>query len=151
MIKVVIPGKIGVKFIKEGVDYYYKKINKFLKINLIQTKTPNSYTSKEEKLRKEKVEIEKHIEDSYLIVLDEKGKEYSSIEFSKKLNFLMQSNKNIAFVIGGDEGLDESLKEKANEMLSLSKNTFTHELSLLLLLEIIYRSLMISKNYPYHK
>jgi len=151
MIKIIIPGKINLGFIGEGVDYYYKKINKFLKINLIHTKTPDSYTSRKEKLRKEKNEIEKHIENSYLIVLDEKGKEYSSIELSKKFEFLIQSNKDISFVIGGDEGVDEDIKKKADELLSLSKNTFTHELSLLVLMEVIYRSLMISKNYPYHK
>jgi len=81
MIKIIIPGKINLEFVREGVDYYYKKINKFLKINLIHTKTPNSYTSREEKLRKEKNEIEKHIENSYLIVLDERNVKYESFIF----------------------------------------------------------------------
>lgn len=85
---------------------------------------------------------------SYTIALSEEGKKYTSYEFAKKLSTI---NTNIAFVIGGPEGLGEEVKMCANEVMSLSPLTFTHEIARILLLEQLYRTYCIINNIKYHK
>jgi 23S rRNA (pseudouridine1915-N3)-methyltransferase len=84
----------------------------------------------------------------YVIALDAAGKQLSSEEFSE---FLSKTDRNIAFVIGGPEGLSKKLLTEADERLSLSRMTFVHETARLMLLEQIYRAFMIKENRPYNK
>jgi len=87
----------------------------------------------------------------HLILLDERGKEYSSVEFSKQLeNWKMNSYKRIIFVIGGGYGFDDELKGKANLAISLSKMTFPHDLVRVIFLEQLYRACTIEKGEKYH-
>lgn len=89
---------------------------------------------------------------SYLICLDRKGTEKSSIEFSNDLKKIIEStNKNIVFIIGGSYGIDEELLQMANETLSFSKFTFPHQLMRVILVEQIFRAFKIMANHPYHK
>ena len=89
---------------------------------------------------------------SYVIALDEKGKELSSPEFSKKLESLqVEGASHFTFLIGGAEGHTSDLKNKANLLLSLGKMTWPHMIVRLLLLEQIYRAQQIIKGHPYHK
>ena len=92
------------------------------------------------------------ITDDYVILLDREGKELSSLEFKDKLVSLQNySRKNITFVIGSSEGVDLSVKERANEIISFSRLTFPHGLFRVILLEQIYRSFKIINNETYHK
>ncbi len=88
----------------------------------------------------------------HFICLDPEGKEYTSEKFS---SFLLQSlqdmNSRLTFVIGGSLGLPKALKQRAKSLLSLSKLTFTHQITRLILIEQIYRALEIEKGTPYHK
>ncbi len=87
----------------------------------------------------------------YLILCDEKGKEFTSKGFSGELDKIKNKGPNrIVFVIGGAYGFDESLKSKANLLISLSKMTLNHTVAYAVLLEQVYRALAISKNHPYH-
>lgn len=89
---------------------------------------------------------------SYVIALDEKGKEFSSPEFSKKLELLqVDGQPHFTFLIGGAEGHTPELKKQANLLLSLGKMTWPHMVVRLLLLEQIYRAQQIIKGHPYHK
>lgn len=89
---------------------------------------------------------------SILILLDERGKQYSSLDFAKLLqNYGINGNSNLTFVIGGAFGLDESLKQKANLTLSFSAMTFPHLMVRSILLEQLYRAESIINNHPYHK
>jgi 23S rRNA (pseudouridine1915-N3)-methyltransferase len=83
--------------------------------------------------------------------LSEEGKQYTSMEFSKLLKATSQDKQSILFLIGGPEGISDSLKKKADMVLSLSKMTFTHEMARLFLIEQIYRADAISKNKTYHR
>jgi 23S rRNA (pseudouridine1915-N3)-methyltransferase len=86
------------------------------------------------------------------VVLDERGTQFSSPEFSRWLEAQqVQGTREIAFIVGGPEGIDPILSEQAHLRLSLGKMTWAHEMARLLLLEQVYRALSISRNIPYHK
>jgi 23S rRNA (pseudouridine1915-N3)-methyltransferase len=93
--------------------------------------------------------INKLSKNSWVICLDETGIHQTSIEFSQVIN--KHRSKNIDFVIGGAYGLDKSIKDKANMLLSLSNMTLPHKLAKLILIEQIYRSYTILQNHPYNK
>jgi len=100
----------------------------------------------------EKDRILKHInKKDYLIALDIQGIELTSIELSKKIDNIFINNSNITFIIGGSNGIHDSIKNIVNYKLSFSKMTFPHQLFRLILLEQIYRSFKILNNETYHK
>ena len=89
--------------------------------------------------------------DSYIICLDLKGKEFSSEEFSKKIdNIALNFNSSITFVIGGTLGLNQEILSLANEKICFSKMTFPHQLIRVFLLEQLFRAFKISNNETYH-
>ena len=92
-----------------------------------------------------------HIKNSYIIALDLKGKQYTSEEFSDKLEKLSLNNSSISFIIGGSLGLSNEVINKSNELICFSKMTFPHQLIRLFLLEQIFRAFKISNNETYHR
>jgi len=87
----------------------------------------------------------------YVIALDARGKQYDSKEFSAKLAKLRGEKFDISFLVGGPDGLSQAILDHANEIWSLSKLTFPHQLARLVLIEQIYRSWAILSRHPYHK
>ena len=101
---------------------------------------------------KESNNIINHLpKDTYIICLDLTGKEYSSENFSSKLENLSQITSNITFVIGGSLGIHKNLLNKANEKICFSKMTFPHQLIRIFLLEQIFRAFKISNGETYHR
>lgn len=151
MIKIICVGKIKEKFYKEGVEEYKKRLSKYTKIQIIEVEDvnlPNESLIKQ----KEAESIEKNInEKDYVITLEIEGNELNSVELSKKLEQLEQTNPNITFIIGGSYGLDDKIKQRSNYKLSFSKLTFPHQLFRVILLEQIYRAYKIKNNESYHK
>ena len=89
---------------------------------------------------------------SHVILLAIEGKERSSEEFSARLDDLMlRGNSDIAFVIGGSDGVSDDVRARADEMLSFGRITLPHNLARVVLLEQIYRACKISRGEPYHK
>ena len=89
--------------------------------------------------------------DDFVILIDEKGVQYDSILFSEKIKiYLQDSVKSIVFIVGDAYGFSEKLYKRSNEIISLSKLTFTHEIARLVIVEQLYRSITIIKNHPYH-
>ena len=88
---------------------------------------------------------------SIVVALDELGKVYKSIEFSKKMKFWLENSSNIYFFIGGPNGLSEEVLNKADYVFSLSNLTFPHVLAKIILIEQIYRSICIMNKHPYHR
>jgi 23S rRNA (pseudouridine1915-N3)-methyltransferase len=85
------------------------------------------------------------------VLLDERGKKYSSVQFSQYINKQMVgSAQNLVFVIGGPYGFDESVYKRANGSISLSDMTFSHQMVRLFFVEQLYRAFTILKNEPYH-
>ena len=88
---------------------------------------------------------------SILVALDEQGEHFKTVEFSKKLNLLIENTSQIYFIIGGPDGLSDDVKKRADYVISLSNLTFPHQLAKVILIEQIYRSICIMNNHPYHR
>lgn len=151
MIKIICVGKIKEQFFKDAINEYQKRLSKYTKLKIIEVEDYNINNAELIK-QKEKEQILKHIEPKdYIITLEIEGKELTSIELSKKIDELQQTNPNITFIIGGSYGLDNEIKNKSDLKLSFSKLTFPHQLFRVILLEQIYRSYKILNNESYHK
>jgi 23S rRNA (pseudouridine1915-N3)-methyltransferase len=151
-IKILMPGPIKFNFVKEGLEYYLNKLEKFVNISALFPKVKIKESEENMRIKKEGEVLKRHISDKeYLIVLDERGKAFKSFELAKKLEKLMQNQAFITFVIGGPEGLSEELKKDAKEIWNISSLTLNHEIALLVLVEALYRSFTIIKGVPYHK
>lgn len=144
MIKIICVGKLKENYTKELCNDYIKRISKYQKIEIIELK--DSTKEEENKL------IQKHLnKEDYIFACNIKGKEYSTIELSNKIDNIFITKPNITFIIGGSEGLSKETLEKSNEIISFSKLTFPHNLFRGMLLEQIYRVFKILNNESYHK
>ncbi|MPM48557.1 Ribosomal RNA large subunit methyltransferase H [bioreactor metagenome] len=157
-ITVISVGKLKEKYLKEAIDEYAKRLQRYCKISIIELqdeKTPDNASEKEELQikNKEGEAILKSIKDnSFVIALDLKGKMLTSEEFSTYIQELGVSGKSdLVFVIGGSLGLSQEVLNRANYKLCFSKMTFPHQLFRVMLLEQIYRGFRIMKGEPYHK
>ncbi len=145
MIRIICPGKIKEEYLKDLIKDYEKRINKYHKLEIIELKDNDD-------IKKESMEILKALKPKdYNIALTIKGKTYNSLEFANYLNSLFIHHSTINFIIGGSNGLDDSILNLCQEHLSFSKFTFPHGLFRGLLLEQIYRSFKINNNEQYHK
>jgi 23S rRNA (pseudouridine1915-N3)-methyltransferase len=88
---------------------------------------------------------------SFVIALDEKGQQFTSVQFAKKLEQISIHNSHITFIIGGADGLHPEIKQLANLVLQLSALTYPHALVRVIILEQIYRAITILDNHPYHR
>lgn len=151
MIKILCIGKIKESFFREAILEYQKRMSKYTKLEILEG--PDSHFNNPELNKKQEKEyLLKNIgEKDFVITLEIEGKEYSSLEFSKKLEEIQIQYSNIVFVIGGSDGLDDEVKKKSNLKLSFSKMTFPHQLFRIILLEQIYRAYKIMNHESYHK
>ena len=126
------------------VEDYEKKINHFISYSSIGLKNKNQ--------KSESNLILKNIKSNDLVILlDEKGKEFSTRDFSKFISDkMMNRTKNIVFIIGGAYGFSSEFKKKFKLKIALSKLTFSHDMARLFFSEQLYRSLTIINNIPYH-
>lgn len=88
---------------------------------------------------------------SLMIAMDEHGKDFTTVDFAKKISSWRDAGESLAFVIGGADGLDPSLKAQARAMMRLSSMTLPHAMARVLLVEQIYRAFSILNNHPYHR
>ena len=156
-INIICVGKIKEKFFKEAIDEYSKRLSKYCKLNIIELqdeKIPEKINDKitNEIKQKECNSIMSHIKkDSYVIALDLTGKQFTSEEFSKKLDNLSMETSNVTFIIGGSLGLTNELLNNCQEKICFSKMTFPHQLIRVFLLEQTFRAFKISNNETYHR
>ena len=134
------------------VEDYEKKINHFISYSSIGLKNKNQKSEKKLIQKSESNLILKNIKNNDLVILlDEKGKEFSTKDFSKFLSDkMMNRTKNIVFIIGGAYGFSSEFKKKFKLKIALSKLTFSHDMARLFFSEQLYRSLTIINNIPYH-
>ncbi len=88
---------------------------------------------------------------SLVIAMDERGKDFTTVDFAKKISAWRDAGESLAFVIGGADGLDPALKSQARAMMRLSSMTLPHAMARVLLVEQIYRAFSILNNHPYHR
>lgn len=157
-IKILAIGKLKDKYLIEGCSDYIKRLSKYVtlqieEINDLPTPENASETLKENIKEKECDKILNKIKSTDYVVLLDLGKEsMTSLNLAKQLNkWFVKGGSEIVFVIGGSLGLSQKMKERGNDVLSLSNLTFTHGFARLLLLEQIYRSFKINNNEPYNK
>ena len=151
MIKIICVRKIKEEYLNKGINEYKKRISKYHNIEIYELQD-EGLLDKQTTLKKEKEKILKIINPKdYLIILDIDGKELNSIQLAKKIDEIFITNSNIAFIIGGSYGIDDSIKDLADLKLSFSKLTFPHQLFRIILLEQIYRAFKINNNEEYHK
>lgn len=156
-INIICVGKIKENYLKAAIDEYSKRLSKYCNLKIYEAqdeKLPSKINASiiNEVKEKECNRILEHIKkDSYVIVLDLKGKEVSSEDFSKKLDDIaLNFNSSITFVIGGTLGLTDNILNISNEKLCFSKMTFPHQLIRVFLLEQLFRAFKISNNETYH-
>lgn len=150
MIKIISIGTIKEKYLKDAIKEYEKRLSKYTKLKMIELESSESDDINKNLIEESKRIIKNINEKEHVIILDINGVQYSSIDFSKKIeNTLIQ--KDITFIIGGSNGLHKSLKETYSDTVSFSKFTFPHQLFKLILIEQIYRVFKIIKNETYHK
>lgn len=156
-INIICVGKIKENYLKEAILEYSKRLSKYCKLSFFEIddeQIPNNLNTKiSENIKEiEGNKILARIKNSYVISLDLNGKQYSSEEFSAKLeNIALLNNSNITFIIGGSLGLSKEVLQKSNELICFSKMTFPHQLIRLFLLEQIFRAFKISNNETYHR
>ncbi len=153
-IKVFWPGKTQNENIRNLEDLYLQKIKRLAKCQIVITKTARGIPEKQAQRIKdiEASGLEKHIENDFVVCLSDEGKEISSSDLAEFLDKLASGPERfVTFIVGGFLGLDDRILKRANFNLSLSRMTFSHELSRIMLLEQIYRSLSIIKGYKYAK
>ena len=153
-VKLLAIGKTEETFLVEGLKSYENRIKRYVTFEIIEIPGLKnaSHLSKQEWKAKEAIKILSYVSSlDIIILLDDKGKEMTSIEFSSFLNQKFGSgSKNLVFIIGGPYGFDESVKKMAHFQISLSKMTFPHQLVRLFFLEQFYRALTILRNEAYH-
>ncbi|MFI5170800.1 MAG: 23S rRNA (pseudouridine(1915)-N(3))-methyltransferase RlmH [Chitinophagales bacterium] len=144
-------GKTSDKAIAENCRKYVSRLNNYCSFNWIETQDVKSLPPVVMKT-KEGALLKKYLnKGDHIILLDEKGKEFTSPAFAK---FLLQkqveNKKHVIFILGGAHGFSEEIQALANEKMSLSKMTFPHQLVRVIFLEQLYRAFTIIKNEPYH-
>ncbi|ADI00777.1 23S rRNA (pseudouridine(1915)-N(3))-methyltransferase RlmH [Salisediminibacterium selenitireducens] len=157
-ITVISVGKIKDKYLKLGIAEFEKRLGRYCKLQQIEIndeQAPDHLSEKDIELIKEKEGnkiLQKIKTDQTVFVLDIQGKQRTSEAFAAELDHLVLHGKSqIAFVIGGSNGLSQDVLKRADEKISFSKMTFPHQLMKLILLEQIYRAFKIQKGEPYHK
>lgn len=147
-------GKTRSNYVSTGIEDYLKRLSRYIPFELIEipdVKNAGRLSEEEQKRAEGERILSKVTNTDHLILLDERGKQYTSMEFASKLEGLMISGKKrLLMVIGGPYGFSAEVYNRANELLSLSKMTFNHEMVRLFITEQTYRAMTILRGEPYH-
>jgi 23S rRNA (pseudouridine1915-N3)-methyltransferase len=153
-IKIVVIGKTTKGFVELGVDEYLKRLKRYIKVEVLvlpDVKNSKNLSVEQLLLKEEELLLAALAESADVVLLDERGRELSSIEFSQFLQTkMLAGSKELIIVVGGAYGVSNKIKERVKFQLSMSKFTFSHQMIRLILVEQIYRSMTILKGEPYH-
>mgnify|MGYP002659005724 CR=1 FL=1 len=153
-IELMTVGKTTIRFVEEGIAEYSKRLKHYIPYS-IKSLPDVKNASKMDQAKQKEAEGEKILDaisnSDFVVLLDERGKQYSSIEFSAFLEKQMISGRRkVVFVVGGPYGFSQPVYDRADSLLSLSKMTFNHEMVRLFFTEQIYRAMTILRGEPYH-
>ncbi|MFM2392066.1 MAG: hypothetical protein RLZZ546_43 [Bacteroidota bacterium] len=152
-IAILCIGKTNEKYLKEGIDIFIKRMHHYVSSIEYKELKDCAKTNDINLLKtNESMEFLKYIsKDDFVVILDEKGSQFTSSEFATFIEkHQINSTKRMIFVIGGAFGFSEELYERANQKLSLSKLTFSHQMVRLFFAEQLYRAFTIIKGEKYH-
>jgi 23S rRNA (pseudouridine1915-N3)-methyltransferase len=140
--------------LQEGIEQYTKRLSHYIPFELKilpDVKTTKALTTDKQKEMEGEMFMSAIQQGDWVTLLDERGKEFTSRDFASYIDKKMITiPKNLIFIIGGPYGFSKAMYDRANEKLSLSKMTFSHEMIRLFFVEQIYRAMTILKGEPYH-
>ncbi|MCI7033662.1 MAG: 23S rRNA (pseudouridine(1915)-N(3))-methyltransferase RlmH [Bacteroidales bacterium] len=153
-IELAVIGKTSIGYLKQGIDEYIKRLKHYVpfEIKYIDDIKNTKNISEDQQKRTEGAKILSLLDKSdFVVLLDEHGKEYTSIQYSSYIQKRMLSGvKKVVFVIGGPYGFSQEVYDRANDKISFSKMTFNHEMIRLIFTEQLYRAYTIINHEPYH-
>lgn len=153
-IVLICVGKGRIGYVADGISEYQKRLKRYVPYaieELPDVKNAGKLTESEQKEAEGVALLAKMQPSDYVILLDERGKEYASREFSEYLQRIMAGGRKRAlFVVGGPYGFSEKVYQRADAKISLSKMTFNHEMVRLFFTEQVYRAMTILRGEPYH-
>ena len=153
-IKLIAIGKTDSAALQQLISTYEKRLVRYINFELQllpDIKNSKSLTEELQKVKEGELILSNVESSHYLILLDERGKEYTSVAFADELQKKMNTSiKQLTFVIGGPYGFSQEGYNRANGKLSLSKLTFSHQMIRLFFIEQLYRAFTILRNEPYH-
>ncbi len=152
-IKLVIIGKTDESYIKEGVAKYIARLKHYANFETVEI--PDVKMGKKQNILKQKElegkEILKHVtKSSFLILLDENGREFNSVGYAQFIQKRMNASLDLVFVIGGPFGFSDEVYKTSNQKIALSQMTFSHQMVRLFFVEQMYRAFSILKGEKYH-
>ena len=153
-VALVLVGKTVNKHFVELIDEYAGRVKHYIGFDIItipELKNTKSLSVDQQKQQEGELILKQLQAGDHIVLLDEHGKEFRSVEFSSYMEQKMQTvNKRLVFVIGGPYGFSPDVYGKANEKISLSKMTFSHQMVRLIFVEQLYRAMTIMRGEPYH-
>ncbi|MCJ8211719.1 23S rRNA (pseudouridine(1915)-N(3))-methyltransferase RlmH [Mucilaginibacter sp. RS28] len=147
-------GKTEDNYLKEGIEKYLKRLKHYVKVEVVELpelKNTKALSEDQQKSKEAELILKKVTVTDFLVLLDEKGLELTSPQFAAYLDKkALGSVQHVVFVIGGPYGFDDEVYRRANDKLSLSRMTFSHQMVRLFFVEQLYRAYTIIKGEPYH-
>ena len=152
-VELILVGKTTSKIFSEGIDLYSARINHYMPFAVTvipELKNTKSLSESQQKAAEGELLLKRWQADDWVVLLDEDGKELRSVEFASWMERKRQVLRRLVFVIGGPYGFSSAVEQRANEKLSLSKMTFSHQMVRLIFTEQLYRACTILKGEPDH-
>ena len=147
-------GKTEDAYLKEGIEKYVKRLKHYTRLEMIELpelKNTKALTPEQQKVKEAETILKKIGVTDFVILLDENGTELTSKQFAGYINKkAVSSGVNLVFIVGGPYGFDEQIYQRANDKISLSLMTFSHQMVRLFFTEQLYRAFTIIKGEPYH-
>jgi 23S rRNA (pseudouridine1915-N3)-methyltransferase len=147
-------GKTEDAYLKDGIDKYVKRLKHYTKLEVIELdalKNTKALTPEQQKTKEAEMILKKLSPLDHVVLLDENGTEFTSKQFANYLDKkAISSTSTLIFIVGGPYGFDQTVYARANDKLSLSRMTFSHQMIRLLFTEQLYRAFTIIKGEPYH-
>lgn len=149
----ILVGKTTDKHFQAGIEDYTARIGHYMPFEIVtipELRNTKSLSEEQQKAAEGELILKQIQTQDTVVLLDEHGKELRSIEFAKWLEQKRNTARRLVFVVGGPYGFSEAVYARANELLSLSKMTFSHQMIRLVFTEQVYRACTIIKGEPYH-
>ena len=147
-------GRTDAEFVREGVELYFKRVNRYTKFDIVtipEPKNAGKWTADQLKIEEGKAILARLSAGDYVVLLDEAGRRGTSADFAGWLQGRMNAGvRRLCFVIGGAYGFSKELYARAADRVSLSAMTFSHQLVRVIFAEQLYRAFSILNNEPYH-
>lgn len=153
-IVLLVIGKTDARYFADAITEYQKRLEHYIPFEIVvipDIKNTKNLSESKQKIKEGELILKNYQAGDHIVLLDEKGNDYTSLKFAEFIEKKSHNvSKRLVFVIGGPYGFSQSVYDKANEKLTLSRMTFSHQMVRLIFLEQLYRAMTILNNEPYH-